>query len=155
MQGVRGVVGVLLVLAVVVILAAGGIGQAADVMGVTTFTGLAVSPAAVQVVTADAVIRAVGSNQPISSTAAVGTSHIQTGTLTTGAYPTVTVMAPTVPRGQLLLLHNVGAYTITITDTGTTRLAGNAELGQYDTLLLQWDGTNWLQVSKADNQAGP
>ncbi len=33
----------------------------------------------------------------------------------------------------------------------TIMLSGNAALGQYDTLTLLGDGTNCLQISKADN----
>ncbi len=108
----------------------------AGVIGVTTFTGLAVSPAPVQVITQDATIRAIGSNQPISATAATSTSAIQTAG---------------VPRGQVLFVTNVGAQTITITDTGATVLSGNAALGQHDVLELVFDGSNWLQVGKSDN----
>lgn len=53
--------------------------------------------------------------------------------------------------GRLLILINTTATTITITDTGTIMLSGNAVLGQYDTLTLFSDGTNWLQLSKGDN----
>jgi len=45
----------------------------------------------------------------------------------------------------------VGSNTITLTDTGTLKLGGNAALGQYDSITLLSDGTNWIQVSKADN----
>jgi hypothetical protein len=71
-----------------------------------------------------------------SSPANVSTSLI----LTTG-----------VPSGMFLWLTNVSTPTLTITDTGTTMLSGNLALGQYDTLLLRFDGTNWLQVSTSNN----
>jgi len=53
--------------------------------------------------------------------------------------------------GKLTILRNIAAQTITITDTSTIMLGGNAALGQYDTLTLLGDGTNCLQISKADN----
>lgn len=53
--------------------------------------------------------------------------------------------------GKLTILRNIANQTITITDTSTIMLGGNAALGQYDTLTLLGDGTNCLQVSKADN----
>lgn len=53
--------------------------------------------------------------------------------------------------GRVITLINVGAQTITLTDTGTLKLSGNAALGQYDSLVLISDGTNWIQVSKTDN----
>jgi len=53
--------------------------------------------------------------------------------------------------GYLAVLVNIGSSTITITDTGTTMLTGNIALGQYDTLTLLFDGTNWLEISASDN----
>ena len=41
--------------------------------------------------------------------------------------------------------------TITITDTGTLKLSGNAALGQYDTITLWSDGTNWIEISETNN----
>ena len=53
--------------------------------------------------------------------------------------------------GQVVVLVNVGSNTITITDTGTTKLSANIALGQYDTLMVYFDGTNWVQISTTDN----
>lgn len=53
--------------------------------------------------------------------------------------------------GRLALLWNGGAGTVTITDTGTSKLAGNWAGGPGDTLLLWSDGTNWLELSRSDN----
>lgn len=53
--------------------------------------------------------------------------------------------------GDLLILTNISNTTIVITDTGTVMLSANASLGQYDTLTLFSDGTNWLQLSTANN----
>jgi len=50
-----------------------------------------------------------------------------------------------------LVLVNVGSNTITLTDTGTLKLSANAALGQYDTITLQSDGTNWIELAKANN----
>jgi hypothetical protein len=75
-----------------------------------------------------------GTYQPLTSAGNVGTSNLAIGT-----------------AGDLLYLVNTSATTITITDTGTIMLEGNAALGQYDTLHLICDGTNWLQVSKGNN----
>ncbi len=93
------------------------------------------APGANDVVTDGETIAPIAFVQPISSTAAVGAAIATTGRNT----------------GDLLLLYNTGSNTITITDTGNIVLAGNAALGQYDTLLLIFDGTRWVQISKADN----
>lgn len=53
--------------------------------------------------------------------------------------------------GRLALLWNSGAATVTITDTGSSQLAGNWAGGPYDTLLLVSDGTNWLELGRSDN----
>lgn len=82
----------------------------------------------------DTVITPLGSYQPISSAGTVGTASI-------------TVQA----AGFELTLVNTAATTITFTDTGTLKLTGNIALGQYDTLRLISDGTNWLQLSTANN----
>lgn len=55
---------------------------------------------------------------------------------------------------RLLILHNVGSNTITLTDTGQLLLGGNAALGANDTLVLISSGgaaSKWVQLSKADN----
>lgn len=79
-------------------------------------------------------ITPVGTTTLISAAGAVGTSSIAAGT-----------------NGQLLLLVNVGSNAITITDTGTLKLAGNVALGQFDTLQLVSDGFNWYQIGTANN----
>jgi hypothetical protein len=83
----------------------------------------------------------------------------QSGTLTpTGSYQPITaagnlsfgdITAGT--AGGVLTLINLSNTTITITDTGTLKLSGNAALSQYDALILWSDGTNWVEVSQADN----
>ena len=82
------------------------------------------------------------------------------GTITpTGAYHQITAaaargtssVAGVGTAGRVLVLVNVGSNTITLTDTGTLKLSGNAALGQFDTITLLSDGTNWIQVSKTDN----
>jgi hypothetical protein len=76
-----------------------------------------------------------GTYQPITSAGNTGTSAI-------------TVLE----EGTRLTLVNVGSNTITFTDTGTLKLSGNAALGQFDTLALLSDGTNWIQIApEGDN----
>jgi hypothetical protein len=88
-----------------------------------------------QTLTASAEITSVNTFQPISAAGNIGTSAIASG----------------VQPGSLLVLENVANVSIVITDTGTTMLTGNITLGQYDTLGLIWDGTNWVQLYTANN----
>lgn len=85
---------------------------------------------------------------------------IDGGTITpTGTYHQITAaaargtssVAGVSTAGRVVTLVNVGSNTITLTDTGTLKLSGNAALGQYDSLVLLSDGTNWIQLSKTDN----
>lgn len=99
-------------------------------------TLLRLAPATAAVLTADGTLTPVGSYQPISSTAAIGTASIATATTA---------------AGTLMYVINVGSQTITFTDTGVLKLSGNAALGAGDTLLLVSDGAAWNQVSKTDN----
>lgn len=62
---------------------------------------------------------------------------------------TPTITAGT--AGDLLILTNVSAQTINLADTGTQKLTAAFAMGQYDTLTLLSDGTNWLELSRADN----
>lgn len=81
------------------------------------------------------------------------------GTITpTGTYQRITAAAERGTSsvtghaaGRIVYLVNVGSNTITLTDTGTLKLAGNAALSQYDTILLQSDGTNWIELARANN----
>lgn len=61
--------------------------------------------------------------------------------------PTITMGA----AGDTVVLVNVSAQTINIADTGTTMLSAAWAAGQYDTLTLICDGTNWLELSRSDN----
>lgn len=85
-------------------------------------------------VTAGGTITPTGTYQRITAAAARGTSSV------TGH-----------SAGRILYLVNVGSNTITLTDTGTLKLSSNAALGQFDTILLQSDGTNWIELGRANN----
>lgn len=83
----------------------------------------------------------------------------QGGTLTpTGSYQPITAAGnlsftdiTAGAAGDVLTLINLSNTTITITDTATTMLSGNAALAQYDTLMLWSDGTNWIEIAQANN----
>ena len=86
------------------------------------------------VVTDNLTISPTGSYQPISAAGAVGTSSITAGS-----------------AGDLLILTNTGSNAITISDTGTLKLSSDAALGQYDSLFLLSDGTNWIEIGEGAN----
>lgn len=110
--------------------------------GVTGFSNVRVSnfyrstERATLVVVTNGTLNPTGTNQPISSTAAAALS---------GASITVK------PDGSLLILRNVGAQSITFTETGTLRSAGNIVLGANDSATLLSDGTNWTQIGASNN----
>lgn len=102
--------------------------------GVAVGADLMLEPAETIVVTVNGTITPLGSYQPISSTGTVQTASITAGT-----------------AGDLLILTNVANTSIVFTDTGTLKLSGNLTLGQYDSVTLLSDGTNWVQLSTANN----
>jgi hypothetical protein len=110
--------------------------------GITDFTTIRASafwmasPKTTRVLTNNATLNPLGTFQPISSATAIGTS---------GANITVK------SAGTLLILRNVGAQTITITETGTLISAGNIVLGAEDSATLLSDGTNWVQIGASNN----
>ncbi len=53
--------------------------------------------------------------------------------------------------GQVLTLLNLSNVTITITDTGTIKLSGNATLGQWDSLSVVGSGVTCVEVARANN----
>ena len=53
--------------------------------------------------------------------------------------------------GTYACVINASAQTITITDTGTFVGAGNAALGQNDSVCAISNGTGWVEVSRANN----
>lgn len=53
--------------------------------------------------------------------------------------------------GQVQTFVNLSNVTITITDTGTIHLAGNAALGQYDSLTVVGSGVRCIEVARANN----
>lgn len=85
-------------------------------------------------------------------------------TVTDGAVitPTATVMELTAAGavgaelinagdGQLLILVNTGAQTITISDTATIESTGDIALGAADTLTLIGVGVKWYELASSNN----
>lgn len=107
--------------------------------GDTTLGGhLITTPATAITVTPGGTVTPAGYYQPITAAASgTGTSSIAGCSSDTA--------------GKRVVFVNTSSNTITFTDTGTLKLAGNAALGQYDALGVICDGTNWVQVTKADN----
>lgn len=98
---------------------------------------LRASVGATQTISFDTVITTTHSYLLVSAGEAVGTSSIGACSLAN--------------QGDVLAIENISSNAITITDTGTLKLAGNAALGQWDSLLLFCDGTNWVQFATANN----
>jgi hypothetical protein len=106
--------------------------QAGSYVKVGTF--LRLTPGTSITVTTDSLITPLGSYQPLTSGGTVQTASIAAGT-----------------AGDLLTLVNTTNTSIVFTDTGTLKLAGNRTLGQFDSLTLISDGTNWVERSFANN----
>ncbi len=64
---------------------------------------------------------------------------------------TVTVTVAAGSSGQLLRLINRGTGTIVVADASTMVLASTYSMGQYDSLLLMSDGTNWIEMGRSNN----
>jgi len=90
--------------------------------------------ASVLTITQGLTITPASSYQPIAS---VG--NVSTGVIATGA------------AGNILMLVNTADTTITISDTGTLKLSGDLALGQFDSVTLISDGTNWVQLATSNN----
>lgn len=110
--------------------------------GITGFASLRVTafyravPRTAITVTNNATVNPTGSFQRLTAAGAVGTS---------GANITVK------PAGTIVTFLNTGSNTITFTETGTLKSAGNIALGALDAATLYSDGTNWYQVSASNN----
>lgn len=89
-------------------------------------------------VTGNGSLNPTGTYQPISAT-------IASAVALSGANITVK------PAGTILILVNTGGQTITFTETGTLKSAGNIALGTLDSATLISNGTNWYQIGASNN----
>lgn len=107
--------------------------------GVTGFASVRVTnfyraqPRTTITVTNGAVVNATGTYQPLTAAGAVAASLVVE------------------PAGSLLTLVNVGAQTITFTETATLISAGNVALGATDTATFISNGTAWYQIAASNN----
>ena len=85
-------------------------------------------------VTMDSYITPTGTLQQVTAVGACATANIAAGT-----------------DGDILILLNSGAQTITISDTGTLKLSGNIALTGDDILMLVSNGTNWYEIAHIAN----
>jgi len=88
-----------------------------------------------------------------SITVTNGAAFTPTGTYTPIAAagevtPTITAGAT---AGNLAIIVNTSDQTVNLADSGTLMLTAAFAMGQYDVLTLLSDGTNWLEVSRANN----
>lgn len=95
---------------------------------------LTLTPQSVITLTMNATLSPTGSYQQLASAGTVNTSSITAGT-----------------AGDVLTLVNTTNTSIVFTDTGTLKLTGNLTLGQYDSVVLVSDGTNWVMLSTSNN----
>jgi hypothetical protein len=95
---------------------------------------LRLAPSTAISLTANGVLTPTAALQPIESAAPV----------------TVTIATGGAAAGDLLYLYNRGSNTIAITDTGTAKLDGNGSLAASGTMLLVYDGTNWLELARTN-----
>lgn len=110
-------------------------GAVTTVAGLTVGTSISHGAQSAVTVTNGGTIAVTDDIVPLTAGGNVGTSTI-TGCST---------------ANKITVLRNTANVTITITDTSTIMLEGNAALGQYDTLVLLGDGTNCLQLAKGNN----
>lgn len=71
--------------------------------------------------------------------------------LTASGSTTPTVTTSGITAGTILVLINTAAQDILIQDSGTMMLTGDLTLNQYDSLMLWFDGTNWIEISTSNN----
>lgn len=85
-------------------------------------------------VTASSIITPTGEYQPLTSAGAV------TATMSSGC-----------TTGRKVHLVNSVNQTITISETATAAIAGNYAMGQYDSLTMLCDGTEWVELARSNN----
>lgn len=98
-----------------------------------TVTGdLIVAPPIRWSLSATQTLTPVTSNVPVSSTAAAG-------------------ILPVCAAGKIFHIHNVGAQSVVITDSGTSKIASTFTMGNSDSITLLGVGSNCVELARANN----
>jgi hypothetical protein len=71
--------------------------------------------------------------------------------ITAAGTVTPTISTTGYTAGDVFWLVNSGSNTINLADSGTAKLSAAWAAGQYDVLVVQFDGTNWIEISRSDN----
>jgi hypothetical protein len=141
-------------------ISAAGVGQfngALTVDGASTLTGAVSAPGgmtgdvtgALTLATDDFVTLTPGTSITVTNGAAFTPTATYQPVVAAGEVtPTITAGAT---AGRLVVLTNTGTNVINLADSGTLMLSAAAALGQYDSLTIVSDGTNWIEISRSDN----
>ncbi len=70
---------------------------------------------------------------------------------TTATNRTFTLTASPLVGHKITLIHTEASDLCELADTGIQKLTAGFTCAQYDTLTLVSDGTNWIEVARADN----
>ena len=111
-------------------------GSVQSTTSVQVGTFLRLQQSATVTLTENAALNPTGTFQAISSAAGVATSG-----------NSITIK----PAGTVVMLLNIGGQTITFTETGILKSAGNIVLGTLDSATLLSNGTNWYQIGASNN----
>jgi hypothetical protein len=86
-----------------------------------------------------------------------GKSYVRLGSNSNTANQRTVVLNRGTVEGQLLYIEFVGANTIELVDDsalsggGNLRISGAFNMNNYDFLVLLWNGTDWVQVTRSSN----
>jgi hypothetical protein len=64
---------------------------------------------------------------------------------------TVTITLAAKDAGDIVVLENTTNTTINMTDAGNRKLTAAWAGGQFDSIVLIFDGTNWIELARANN----
>jgi hypothetical protein len=129
-------------------------GGAVAVTGATNFTGNA-SFAGDATVTDDLAVgssisAAKQTNITVTTNMTITVTGSFTGLTAAGSVATAAISGCEA-NGHLTMFANMGSNTITITDTGNLKLSANWAAGQFDTLTTLGDGSNCIEIARANN----